>query len=156
MPLHELTYASLATRDMSQAELVDLLDASREANLRRGITGLLLYRQQEFMQLLEGDRSAIFQLYETICADPRNRNNYLMWEGAIEQRSFPDWSMAFLAPNELELQSWPGYSDFFGTSYDAMAHRGNASTGKRFLLWHREAFLRQQHRGTNGGKRSGT
>ena len=156
MPLHELTYASLATREMSQPDLVELLDASRETNLRRGVTGLLLYRHQEFMQLLEGDRSEIFELYQTICADPRNRNNYLMWEGAIEQRSFPDWSMAFLAPDAPELRSWPGYSDFFDTSYDALAHRGNASTGKRFLLWHREAFLRQQHRAAKGGKRSGT
>jgi len=155
MALHELTYSSLATRDMSHADLLDLLRQAREKNARHGITGLLLYRQQEFMQLLEGERSEIFAMYESICADPRNRNNNLMWDGPIEQRSFPDWSMAFLAPDELELKTWPGYTDFFGTGYDALARSRNASTGKRFLLWYREALLRQQHPIRKSGARSG-
>ncbi len=146
MELHELVYSSLATGNMSHADLIALLEEARDENARRDITGLLLYRNQEFMQLLEGDRDQIFAMYKAICADPRNRNNYLMWDGSIEQRSFPGWSMAFFAPTELDLQSMPGYVEFFSSGFDRIARTSNMSTGRRFLHWHREAFLRQQRK----------
>ena len=71
--LHELVYVSEATRDMSIADLTSLLDLSREKNTRLSITGLLVYYDQKFMQLLEGERTDIFSLYETIYMDERNK-----------------------------------------------------------------------------------
>ena len=144
MGLHELTYCSLATRAMSPADLTALLDEAREKNLQRGITGLLVFFRQEFIQLLEGDRAEIFSLYQSICSDPRNRNNHLMWEEPITQRSFADWSMAFTAMDDLTPKDRLGFSDFLDVGFDAMAHSGSASMGKKFLRLHRTAFLRQQ------------
>ncbi|MCY7309113.1 MAG: BLUF domain-containing protein, partial [Rhodoferax sp.] len=120
MDLHELTYCSRATHEMSPAELSELLEQAREHNARHGITGLLVYRQQEFMQLLEGDRNVIFALYGSICADPRNRRNYLMWDEPITQRAFPDWGMAFLSLDGIDLLGKPGYSDFLDAGFSSV------------------------------------
>jgi len=145
MTLHELTYCSRATHDMSQAELLYLLAQARARNARHGITGLLVYRQREFMQLLEGDRNAIFALYRSICADSRNRRNYLMWDEPITQRAFPDWGMAFLSLDGIDLQGKPGFSDFLDAGFSAVTRNATVSVGKRFLHLHRELFLREQH-----------
>ena len=144
MNLHELTYSSLATRDLQLNELADLLAQAREKNARLGISGLLIYRDKEFIQLLEGDKATVFAMYETICGDSRNTRNYLMWDEAISQRSFAEWSMGFVTPAELELKDLPGYADFFQSGFNESSRRPNGSVGKRFLAIHREVYLRQQ------------
>ena len=67
-----------------------------------------------------------------------------MWEEPIAQRSFADWSMAFTAMDDLTTKDRLGFSDFLDVGFDAMAHNGSASMGKKFLRLHRTAFLRQQ------------
>jgi hypothetical protein len=143
MELHELVYVSLATREMSIADLMDLLDQARQKNGRLNITGLLVYHKQEFMQLLEGNEKDIFSLYDTICKDERNTRNHLMWDGPIQQRSFADWSMAFLHPEELSLEGKPAYSAFLQHGLNAQAKSTPKTAGKSFLISLREDFLRK-------------
>ena len=50
----QLIYASYATREMSNEDLIDLLEKSRQRNSRQNITGLLLYAEKKFLQVLEG------------------------------------------------------------------------------------------------------
>lgn len=143
MELHELTYSSTATRDMSLADLTALLEKSRCWNAQRGITGMLIYHQRKFMQLLEGDKKAIFSLYGAICVDPRNRDNYPLWDGPIAQRSFSKWSMAFVAPDESALKDRLGYSDFLEIGSTAQMRSERVSVGKSFLYSLRDDFLKQ-------------
>ena len=143
MELHELIYVSLATREMSISDLTNLLDQSRHKNTRLNITGLLVYCKREFMQLLEGNKDDIFSLYDTICKDGRNTQNHLMWTGPIQQRSFADWSMAFLLPGELSLEGKPAYSSFLQHGLNAQAMSTPKTMGKSFLISLREDFLRK-------------
>jgi hypothetical protein len=110
-------------------------------NARLGITGLLIYRQKEFIQLLEGDKEAIFSVYQTICNDRRNFANFLMWEEPITQRSFPDWTMGYLAADGLVNKDQPGFAPFFDPSYSGLTQNATESTGKRFLSFHSELFF---------------
>lgn len=141
MDLHELVYVSVATREMSPLDLIALLDQSRDKNGRLRITGLLVYHQREFMQLIEGNKADIFSLYDTICRDDRNQQNHLLWDGPIAQRSFADWSMAFLAPGDLSLEGKPAYSDFLQRGLSAQVLSTPKTTGKKFLLTLRDDFL---------------
>lgn len=141
MDLHELVYVSLATREMSIDDLTALLEESRENNARLGITGLLVYHRREFMQVLEGSRAEIFALYETICGDERNRQNHLMWDGPVTQRSFADWSMAFLTPDDMPLEGNPAYSTFLQAGLRQHVLDAPPTVGKTFLLSLRDDFL---------------
>lgn len=143
MELYELVYISIATRKMSTADLAELLDQSREKNARLNITGLLVYHNREFMQLLEGDKSTVFSLYETICKDPRNVQNHILYDGPIQQRSFANWSMAFLAPAEQPLADKPAYSDFLQNGLSKQVINTPKTAGKSFLLMLRDDFLRK-------------
>lgn len=145
MDLHELVYVSSATKEMEHDDLTSLLEQSREKNERLSITGLLIYHRREFMQLLEGTKEEIFSLYETICNDDRNRQNHLLWDGPIENRSFANWSMAFLVPDNLSLQNNPAYSTFLQTGTLNRVVGPPRSMGKRFLLSLRDDFLRREN-----------
>ena len=80
MPLHELIYVSLADHAMALDVLRDLLTRARDFYRTHGITGLLVYRNREFMQLIEGERDALLSLYERIEHDARHRQMYRIWD----------------------------------------------------------------------------
>jgi len=128
---------------MSTTDLTDLLEQSRQKNARLKITGLLVYYKREFMQLLEGNKEDIFSLYETIYNDDRNMQNHLVWHGPVQQRSFANWSMAFLLPGELSLEGNSAYSTFLQHGFNAQVANAPRTTGKSFLISLREDFLRK-------------
>jgi hypothetical protein len=109
MAMHEIVYVSLATQEMSQDGLAELLDKARSHNASRGITGLLLYHRREFLQLIEGERSEVEALFESICRDTRHQQIHTLWEGPVQEPGFPGWSMGFVATDEPKLRDTPGY-----------------------------------------------
>ena len=66
-----LIYASHAVKPKGDDELLFLLEQSREKNLRLGITGMLLYKELNIMQMLEGEEPDVLPLYDTIRKDDR-------------------------------------------------------------------------------------
>ena len=92
--LNHLLYVSEATRPMSDADLDALLATARHFNQEHGITGVLFYRGGQFLQLLEGDASQLRELYQRIERDPRHLAVEKLLDRPVDQRFFPDWSMA--------------------------------------------------------------
>jgi hypothetical protein len=72
----------------------NILEASRRNNSANEVTGILLYLDGAFMQVLEGESNAVQKTYTRICADKRHWNTLVLLdrEGT---RAFPDWSMGF-------------------------------------------------------------
>ena len=138
---HELIYTSLATREMNEKDLTELLEQSREKNARLNITGLLVYGNREFVQLLEGKKSDIFSLYETIVKDDRHQQVKLLWDGEIEKKSFTDWSMEFLNIKDIDYSKLKGYSGFLQDGVSSLHLTDNKTTGRRLLTGLRDEFL---------------
>ena len=138
MALHEIIYVSLAPSDMQEDELTAILDLARQKNQANNITGMLLYHRREFVQMLEGERDQIEALYTKIAGDPRHQQVYKLWDGPIEQRSFPEWTMAFVTAHGLDLAQREGYASLFNLGLPAST-QDNAA--KRFLLSLRKHFL---------------
>ncbi|WP_199405188.1 MULTISPECIES: BLUF domain-containing protein [Corallincola] len=92
---YELVYRSVSDLVWSPEALAELLALSRQANKQKGVTGLLLYRQGCFFQILEGERDAVEQVFAAISTDPRHYDIELLNQGVVPARSFPDWSMGF-------------------------------------------------------------
>ena len=116
--MHQIVYVSSETQKFSAAQLVELLELSRQRNHDNGITGVLLYLNGNFIQLLEGEKEAIHSTFVRIEADERHRGVNTLWDAACEQRDFPDWSMGFETLEGPSATGIPGYSDFLsaGTS----------------------------------------
>jgi hypothetical protein len=105
----QLAYASVAARPFDADALVALLRQSRADNVEHGVTGMLLYREGRFLQLLEGAQDDVRRLYATIVRDPRHRDVTTVAERHRLLRQFPSWTMAF---RDLvgEPIAEPGYS----------------------------------------------
>jgi hypothetical protein len=88
-------YASYAKQHFSDDELTELLIKARKNNSNLGITGMLIYRDGNFIQVLEGEEEAVKSLYILIKADKRHDGVIIMSEGEISERQFAKWAMDF-------------------------------------------------------------
>lgn len=120
MDLVHCVYCSMSTqRDFSRAELDALLLQCRAGNAKLDVTGMLLYRDGAFFQVLEGDRSIVEHLFATIEPDKRHTRVTKIIVEPIPERSFAEWTMGFSNITSKELGEIPGLNDFFarGESY---------------------------------------
>jgi hypothetical protein len=101
--MKRMIYCSQATVDFSPEELVSLLELSRVNNQESGLSGMLLYSSQSFLQMLEGDPAALEETYERITADDRHVNLRLLLNADVSTRLFPDWTMGFEHVDDEEL-----------------------------------------------------
>jgi hypothetical protein len=114
-PLIHLIYASAASRPMSSTELGALLARARERNTSLGLSGMLLYADGSFFQVLEGKPDVVLGLYERIERDPRHNQVTCIIHEPIPRRCFGAWSMGFSNLSAAdELAHAPGANDFFG------------------------------------------
>jgi len=91
--LVRLLYASRANQSLTAEAVEPILCKSRAQNPRRGITGILCYSGDIFMQVLEGGRGEVCELYHKIVADPRHHGVTLLQYEEISERRFADWTM---------------------------------------------------------------
>ena len=88
-----LLYVSTA----EAARPVEVADAiirrAREYNPAHGITGILCYSDTLYLQLLEGGRRQVNELYARILSDPRHHDVVLLHYEEILERRFADWTM---------------------------------------------------------------
>lgn len=107
--LHHLIYLSHATQPFSDDDLATLLDQSRRNNTNLGLTGVLVYGNNQFLQVLEGDEQTVRTLYERIRQDPRHRNVATFADKPIPERAFAEWGMAFRPLVPAQFQQLLGY-----------------------------------------------
>jgi hypothetical protein len=113
MALIHWIYASAETAPFSPADLSELLQKARANNEGHEITGLLLYHQGSFLQVLEGEEDQVAAVVGRIERDQRHERLRLLYRGEIEQRSFGEWRMGFCKPARAE--EIPGFVDMFRT-----------------------------------------
>jgi hypothetical protein len=98
-----LVYVSSATQLFSDEDLKALLAQSRDKNKRLGITGLLLYKDGNFMQVLEGAEDAVLATYASIQADTRHHGILELIRQPVQEREFASWSMGFKNLKDVNL-----------------------------------------------------
>lgn len=112
---HELTllcYTSIAAHLMTHDELLALLEQSRINNAKRNVTGMLLYMDGCFFQVLEGERAIVDQLYAKIGNDKRHLSVMKLIEEPLQKRSFNKWTMGYQQVSRVELANVTGLTDF--------------------------------------------
>jgi len=108
----QITYISHATEPMSAEQLIALLQQCLTNNVSNGVTGMLLYGNDTFLQALEGDEKAVDDLVEKIRKDPRHTNIQFLHRRTIERRQYSEWSMGFKRVSDSELQQIEGLRNF--------------------------------------------
>ena len=132
--LFRIAYLSTASKLFDSAELRDMLKDSNERNQKAGITGMLLYKDGQFMQVLEGTAEAVTATFSRISKDPRHHGIMVLAKGAVQERRFPGWSMAFRDLNLPDHQSVPGFSEFLNTPLTGKEFANNRDRCEKLLL----------------------
>ena len=108
--MHQVVYSSAAVVPFTEAELTELLARARLNNDRLGVSGMLLYHEGSFLQVLEGDAAVLEGLFTTISADKRHHRIIALLRREVDERHFGGWKMGFASMKNLPA-NLPGYSD---------------------------------------------
>jgi Sensors of blue-light using FAD len=116
--IFQLIYVSTAAIEFGTADLIKLLIEARDFNRGHQITGILIFENEKFLQVLEGDMAEVKQLYESICRDGRHDQIEAISSKMLSKREYPNWSMAFADSGALKSSSFRG----FDSSLNKQAH----------------------------------
>ena len=100
MVLCRLIYASEAAAGLGYPDLKDIMEKSEKNNIPVGISGMLCYGNDKFLQILEGERQAVSGTYERILNDERHDKSQLIEFKEIDHRLFTNWSMKVVQMGE--------------------------------------------------------
>ncbi|TVQ73246.1 MAG: BLUF domain-containing protein [Oceanospirillales bacterium] len=100
MYLIKLIYASRCKNNISDKVIEDILATASRYNSAKGISGMLCYDTNFFLQCLEGSRRAVNELYSRILHDPRHESPVILQYEVISVRDFSEWEMAYVELTE--------------------------------------------------------
>ncbi len=132
-----LVYTSTASQPFGEGALEDLLSTCRTGNDARGVTGVLLYRDGRFIQVLEGQRETVLSLVATIGRDDRHHGMRILLTEELPARRFAAWTMGYRAFRTGSEAAPAGYRDSFA---DLEASDDDATTQRalsELTLWFR-------------------
>ena len=109
--LIQSVYTSAAIQPMPKSKLYKILVDSRVRNKLADVTGLLVYVDGTFLQLLEDEQEIVSNLLDKISKDPRHTDVKVVYKTGVERRTFNDWQMAYVSPSPKELATWAGLSN---------------------------------------------
>jgi len=135
--LYHLGYVSAEAVKFTEEALIALLTEARNANTDRNVTGLLLYREGSFYQVLEGSEADVMATFHHIEGDPRHKEVRVLFDGETESREFADWQMGFLNLDRIDMDTLSGFSDFMARDAEPREFLESLSRGKRLALMFR-------------------
>lgn len=113
--------------DKNESELARILESAVRHNGENSITGMLLYSDGNFLQVLEGTHDSVHETYQRICRDPRHANIMVLTEVEVPERQFAEWSMGYRHLGADDVAKFPKYAPFFRLGFNAS--RLNARPG---------------------------
>ncbi len=131
--IKSLVFVSTETVHLSDEDLLNLLKKARQKNLENGITGMLLHKDGNFMEVIEGEASKVDWLFQSILNDPRHRKIEVIDEKELSQREFGDWSMGFRKLDSNDTPAIHGYNEFMSRPLTSSEFSGDKE-GSRALL----------------------
>jgi hypothetical protein len=130
-----IAYVSAATNPMTDEDITGILVQARANNVRHELTGVLLYRDGRFIQILEGPDEAVLARYAIIASDPRHRSIHKVSEETVWVRQFPDWTMGFRPLTDAAVRQLPGFDDYFDGRVGKNRLDHAEQPAQQFLEW---------------------
>ena len=91
--LSQLVYVSNRKSNCTEEEIEKILESCKKNNPPLAITGVLLYSDTKFIQLVEGEAKVNMALYDKIKLDNRHSNLFMISYNPIKEKAFPSWHM---------------------------------------------------------------
>lgn len=131
--VHTYIYLSRASDDFDEGDIQQIVETSKRNNTRDGVTGMLLYKDGRFLQILEGDESKVREVANRIEGDGRHSEITVIFDGVMPQL-FSDWSMGYANLNNELFRNHPAVLDYFKKTWCAESFQSAQSRVRRLLL----------------------
>ncbi len=95
MDLSQVIYVSIAADKITSLDTVKILGESQANNKELGLTGMLLFAEGEFCQVLEGPSQNLELVLDRIQCDRRHLSMRIIFHEPVAERSFSNWAMGF-------------------------------------------------------------
>jgi len=105
-----LTYISRAVKGIDSSELKSILDQAQANNQLNGLTGMLVFNKNFFLQTLEGSRVVINDLLNALVQDERHYDLQIVEAVEVSERVWGDWSMDYVVPNATNQNEFLRFS----------------------------------------------
>jgi Sensors of blue-light using FAD len=100
--LYTFVYCSRATEGVDDLEVDRIVEAAQHSNIARGITGVLVFGNGVFFQLLEGPAVQVQKLIANLHCDPRHCDVVsLDWSEERRERLYPNWEMERVEADDI-------------------------------------------------------
>lgn len=132
--MKQIVYYSTALRLFSDAELLAILEPARANNSKASVTGMLLYVDGNFVQVLEGPDRTLDKLFAKIAMDPRHYDVLKAFDMPIRTRSFSDWTMGFRKFARTDTDGIDGLNEFLTQPSRTEVGANDAQTGAAMRL----------------------
>ncbi len=117
MKIKQLTYASALAPHWDASCVREIWTTSMRSNKTNHVTGMLLFANDSFLQVLEGLPDTVDDLYTTIRSDPRHTAAVKILDLDIPERQFGHWSMGYASLSPDEADRLIGRNDFFTSGH---------------------------------------
>jgi hypothetical protein len=141
MPLMQLAYVSTPSPDMKLADVKAIVAKAQAFNTEHELTGSLLFRPKTFIQILEGRRSVVTELFAKIANDPRHRDIELLGAHRIHEREFHDWSMAFIPLDKVGRELVLRYAGSSDLRHDELSFHSTVKLARSVVEYHQHHVL---------------
>lgn len=101
-----ILYVSEVADYCGDVETANILKSSRANNAKNSVTGMLVRKDKQFLQYIEGPERGIDELFIKIERDDRHRSVKIVEEGLAEDRVFFDWDMGFADEQNFQPLQW--------------------------------------------------
>ncbi|WP_352259293.1 BLUF domain-containing protein [Psychrobacter sp. TB55-MNA-CIBAN-0194] len=108
--LMSMTYASRANPGVSAKDFNEILKQAQVNNATNGITGMLTFNKDYFLQTVEGPRAQINRLLYSLIADQRHYDLQIIETRELKYRTWSKWSMNYATPTEKNAAIYLKYS----------------------------------------------
>ena len=136
--LLSIVYASSAAQPYSDEDLALLLTQCRANNARYGLTGMLLYRNGLFLQVLEGPADVLRERMSIIDADLRHTEVRILLRETIDQRQFPEWTMGYEPLSDDQADDVPGFRTTFADLERVQEPSPSLEALRELIQWFRD------------------
>ncbi len=93
--------SDIVNLDNAEKDIADIVLSAASFNDSRNISGMMAYYDGCIMQFIEGESSAVVDLYGRISKDLRHRDLVRIYDSEIDRRAFDGWKMALINMEDL-------------------------------------------------------
>lgn len=132
-----IVYTSRARDAFTDEDLDALLGQSRANNDRLDLSGMLLFREGRFLQILEGPDDDLRRKMAAISGDPRHTDVTVLLDEPVDSRFFGRWTMRYESVDDQDAAELPDDA----TDFERLAGEvssGDTSALRELIRWFQE------------------